>query len=119
LDAARLFHILFCGGICVILLFLAGGYIHSQLRPVVTLSFSATVPVQSPPPVISGRLNINTATLEELDSLPGIGPHLANAIMEYRQAQQGFFFPEELMNVPGIGQKRFDALRPLIYCPLP
>jgi competence protein ComEA len=56
-------------------------------------------------------LNLNTATLEQLDQLDGIGPATAQHILEYRQAHTGFGSVEELDQVPGIGETRLAALR--------
>jgi len=58
-------------------------------------------------------LNLNTATLEELESLPGIGPTLAQRIIDYRD-QNGFYAIEDILNVPGIGQSTFDEIKDLI-----
>ena len=59
----------------------------------------------------SGLIDINTASAQELEALPGIGPALANAIVQYR-AQQRFKSVDDLNNVPGIGEKRLNDLRP-------
>lgn len=58
-----------------------------------------------------GRINLNTATLEELDSLPGIGPATAKLILEYRQQYGGFATPEEIKNVKRIGDKTYEKLK--------
>ncbi len=55
-------------------------------------------------------LDINVATEEELQTLPGIGPSKARAIVEYRKVQP-FKQAEEIMNVPGIGPKTFEKLK--------
>ena len=57
------------------------------------------------------RINLNTASLEELDSLPGIGPATAKLILEYRQQYGGFAAPEEIMNVKRIGEKTYEKLK--------
>lgn len=57
------------------------------------------------------RVNLNTATLEELDALPGVGPSTAKNIIAYREAHGGFAAPEEIMNVKRIGEKTFDKLK--------
>ena len=59
-----------------------------------------------------GTVNINTATKDELVSLPGIGPAKAQAILDYRKAHGAFKTVEELKDVKGIGAKRFEKLRP-------
>ena len=57
-------------------------------------------------------VNINTATKDELVSLPGIGPAKAQAILDYRKAHGPFKTVEELKDVKGIGAKRFEKLKP-------
>lgn len=56
-------------------------------------------------------VNINSATAEELDSLPGVGPSTAAAIVEDRDANGPFSSVEDLMRVSGIGEKKFAKLR--------
>lgn len=56
-------------------------------------------------------VNINRATAEELDALPGIGPAKARAIIEYRETYGPFETLEELMEVKGIGPKTFERLK--------
>lgn len=58
-----------------------------------------------------GPLDLNRATLEQLDRLPGIGPKKAELIIEYREAHGGFRAVEELLNVSGIGEKTYSALQ--------
>jgi len=59
-------------------------------------------------------ININTANLQELDALPGIGPSLAAAIINYRQEFGPFTSPEDIKKVPGIGEKTYLKLSNLI-----
>lgn len=56
------------------------------------------------------QVDINTAGLGELEKLPGIGAELAKRIWDYRETKGDFSAIEELMNVPGIGEKKFAAL---------
>jgi competence protein ComEA len=56
-------------------------------------------------------VNLNTATLEQLDTLSGIGPLTAQKILDYREELGGFSSVEELGEIPGIGEKRLASLR--------
>lgn len=62
----------------------------------------------------NNKVNINTASREELQKLPGIGPQKADAIIEYRKTQGPFQTIEDIMNVSGIGEKSFEKLQDLI-----
>jgi competence protein ComEA len=66
------------------------------------------------PPSPQHPLNINTASLQELQTLPGIGPTRAQQIIDYRQANGLFMAPEDLMKIPGIGTGTFAKLKDLI-----
>ena len=59
----------------------------------------------------STKISINMADKSELDALPGIGPSLADRIMEYRQAYGSFSDINELRKVPGISQSKFDKIK--------
>ncbi|MBC8014258.1 MAG: ComEA family DNA-binding protein [Sporomusaceae bacterium] len=60
---------------------------------------------------ISSKVNINTADKIELDTLPGVGPALAEQIMEYRQVKGSFNDVDELKKVPGIGPSKFEKMK--------
>jgi competence protein ComEA len=62
----------------------------------------------------AGPTNLNTATVAQLDALPGVGKSTAQRIVEYRQKNGSFKKIEELMNVKGVGEKSFLKLKPLI-----
>ena len=61
-----------------------------------------------------GRVDLNAASAEELESLPGIGPSLAGAIVAYREANGPFAGVDDLDDVPGIGPKTLENIRPLV-----
>ena len=61
-----------------------------------------------------GLLDLNRATEEDFDALPGIGPRLAERILEYRKSAGAFHSLDELRAVKGIGKKTFEQIRPLV-----
>jgi competence protein ComEA len=67
--------------------------------------------------ILSLPVAINSATAEELDALPGIGPRMARAIVEFREKYGNFSTPEDLLRVPGIGARKLAALKPRITVP--
>ncbi|UCH21544.1 MAG: helix-hairpin-helix domain-containing protein [Deltaproteobacteria bacterium] len=60
------------------------------------------------------KININTASADELTQLKGIGPNHAAKIIEFREKNGPFKSPEDLIQVPGIGQKTFEKNKDLI-----
>jgi len=67
-----------------------------------------------PSPTPGAAVNLNTATLAELDRLPGIGPSLAREILAYREAHGAFASVDDLLLVPGIGPAKLAALRDIV-----
>ena len=68
----------------------------------------------STPGTPAGPVDLNTATVALLDTLPGVGPATANAIITYRTRNGRFKSVTELLEVPGIGPAKLEAIRPLV-----
>lgn len=79
----------------------------------------------SPPPAVptadvaaepaqQDKININIASQSRLEELPGIGPVLARSIIDYRDKNGGFGSIEQIMDVDGIGEKKFAAMKDMI-----
>ena len=89
-------------------------------RSVPTPQESALASVADPPPSTvkksakRGPVDLNSATLDDLTGLPGIGAVMAQRIVDHRSANGGFAKPEDLMQVKGIGKKTYEKLQPLI-----
>ncbi|MEY4656701.1 MAG: hypothetical protein RL073_928 [Actinomycetota bacterium] len=85
-------------------------------RPVFARPQPGVNGVQSTPssPDSGGVVNINRASVTELDALPGVGPSTAQAIVDYRTTNGPFGSPEDLLNVKGIGPAKFEAMRKLV-----
>ncbi|RZT27248.1 competence protein ComEA [Kribbella sp. VKM Ac-2569] len=66
----------------------------------------------SPSSAPNAPVNLNTATLDQLDALPGVGPVLAQRILDYRTQNGPFTTIDQLQEVPGVGPKKFDSLKP-------
>lgn len=88
--------------------------------PVPARSTSAPPPSATPTPTqrtgLQTPLALNTASTEELEALPGIGPVLASRITSYRDAHGPFRTPEDLLKVQGIRQETLEKIRPLVTC---
>src|SRR5262249_48904797 len=79
-------------------------------RPLVPPTGIATAAAAGKP-APTGKVNINTATAQQLTVLPGVGEKLAARIVEYRQKSGGFKSVSELMNVQGIGEKNLAKIQ--------
>lgn len=71
-------------------------------------------PAKTAPTGTVKKVNINTATQQELEALPGIGPYLAEQIIAFRKANGAFKTTQAILEVPGIGQKTFERIKDLI-----
>ncbi len=105
-----------CAGI---LLFQGVEYALSFRRENVRLSASTGETVRIVRQEKESRININTASETDLQSVPGVGPEMARRILALREERGGYHFLEELKDVSGIGEKRFGALKEYFFCPLP
>jgi competence protein ComEA len=70
-----------------------------------------TVLAQKSGPASADKVNINSATAEQLQNLPGVGPVTAKAIIEYRTKVGKFNRIEEIINVKGVGEKKFQRIK--------
>ena len=78
------------------------------------LSAQSKAPAPKPTATAAAPVNLNTATAEQLATIPGVGPKMAERIIDYRQKNGGFKKIEDLMNVSGVGEKSFLKMKPLI-----
>ncbi len=83
--------------------------------PAVEISALPTAAVDRASHWKDGMLNLNTADATDLESLPGIGAVLAQRILDYRTQNGPFTALQDLLAVPGIGQKTLDELLPYLY----
>lgn len=79
---------------------------------------SSALPSQPEPSVEvsqqEDKVNLNTASAQELDNLPGVGEAIAQAIVEYREEKGEFQTIQQVLEVEGVGEKTFEAIRDLI-----
>ncbi|WNI15453.1 ComEA family DNA-binding protein [Actinacidiphila sp. ITFR-21] len=66
-------------------------------------------------PAPTGPLSLNSATAAQLDALPGVGPVLAQHILDFRTRHGAFTSPGQLRQIPGIGPRKFATLQPLVH----
>jgi len=79
-------------------------FLGLALAPVTALA-------QKAKPPSTDKVNLNTATEEQLQTLPGVGPSMAKRIVEHRSKVGKFAKIEEILNVKGIGEKKFQRMR--------
>jgi comEA protein len=87
--------------------------IQSSILPKDTANQTVNPEVQSERPNL--KVNLNTASLEELERLPQVGPVLAKRIVDYRYQKGGFNSIEEITKVKGIGKKTYQAIKEYLF----
>ena len=88
------------------------------LSALLMMASGAQAQTPAPSPAAAAQktsINLNTATLDQLETLPGIGRKTAERILDQRQKIGGFKKIEELMNVKGIGEKSFLKIKPMVF----
>jgi competence protein ComEA len=80
-------------------------------RPLPGVNVPPSPNANTPEGASSARVNINTASMSDLDTLSGVGPSTAKAIIDYRTKNGPFGSIEDLLNVRGIGPAKLDAMR--------
>lgn len=100
--------------LCLLLGVFLGRNLSRSYVPIQNALNSQTHPTESSGPLYDGKMDINTATVQQLQLLPGVGESIAKRIVDYRTEHGRFTVIEELMNVTGIGEKKFEGLRDYI-----
>jgi len=88
--------------------------VAAGLALVLALGLSSGVAFAAAKQAPAGKVNINSASAQQLTALPGVGEKLAERIVEYRQKAGGFKSVQELMNVKGVGEKSSSNLQPYL-----
>jgi competence protein ComEA len=89
----------------------------SQAEPdqsIATLAPAASPVTSGPSDQAAPKVNLNRASADELQALPGIGPVLAQRMVDWRKAHGRYRTVDDLQEVKGIGKKRLEQLRPLV-----
>jgi comEA protein len=85
-----------------------------SLALVLLLSFSFSLQARTSPQTAKKKININTASLSELQEIPRVGEKIAQRIIDFRKKHGKFKKIEEIMKVKGIGEKTFVRMKDLI-----
>ena len=88
--------------------------VAAALAALFAVALSAGSAFAAAKPAPAGKINLNTATADQLTAVPGIGEKLAARIVEHRQKNGSFKSVQELMNVKGVGEKSLGKLEPFL-----
>lgn len=84
------------------------------VQPAATQVSESSPVMATAPTKVESKVNLNHASVDELQALPGVGPVLAQRMVEWRKAHGRYRTVDELQEVKGIGKKRMEQLRPLV-----
>ncbi len=96
-------------GLLIGMMFMCGYFLVESYRLNGLVDIDQVAPIGA-----TFQVDINSAELGEIINLPGVGPKLAGAIIEFRRSTGDFETHESLCDVPGIGEKKLDAIRPFL-----
>jgi len=88
--------------------------LQGEIPPTIPSASGKSDSRSAPTPTRAGKLNLNTATLQELDALPGIGPVTAQSIIDYRNQNGAFKKLDDVKKVRGIGDSLYNQIKDLI-----
>ncbi len=88
--------------------------VQKRLNTLTAMLAIAAILMLTPVLAASGKININSATSEQLSEIKGIGPSLAERIIEFRNQNGPFNAIDELLMVKGIGPKLLDKIKPML-----
>jgi competence ComEA-like helix-hairpin-helix protein len=88
--------------------------LHSPIRVLLFVLILFASPVRAQKTLPPKPIDLNTATIEQLQQLPGVGPATAKAIVQFREKSGPFQRPEDLLAVHGISRARFEKIKPYL-----